>query len=404
MRSLKALLFRNIFVLPCLIFLGMCSESRADDAPAPVDASQIQKFSIEELHSLVAPVALYPDALLAQILPACAFPIQIVEAYRYAQTSATPATPPDNANWDSSVIALLHYPTVLKKLNDDPTWTDQLGVAATFQMDDVMQAIQQVRAEAQAVGNLQSNDKQVVEADQGAIQIVPADPQIIYVPDYDPVYICDRRLDNPFIWGTGFGFGIWLGNRWDWRNHRLWVTNRWDRGGWRSGGSPQSWRPPYRQIPAWYSKNGARRSGPAVPGGGFTSGGTARFDRVHPVVSRQYADVKTPVTSKIIAPSTNRFSMGEEEFGNRGHQTIVESNRGRVSREQAVVKAPVVHEPVVRAPGVHEPIVRAPLVHEPVVRAPVVRAPTIHEEVQHASDRGTVSRESSRGAASRGKR
>ena len=408
MKSLVRLCFAHAAVVACTLalngsFVAMAEDG--DDATQPSDVSQIQKFSSEELHTLVAPVALYPDALLAQILPASAFPIQVVEAYRYLQSSPKSENPPDNTTWDSSVIALLHYPSVLKKLNDDPTWTDQLGVAATYQLSDVMQAIQQVRAEAQAVGNLQSNDKQIVQADQGVIEIQPADPLYIYVPEYDPVYICDRRLDNPFIWGSACVFGIWLGNRWDWRDHRLWFGNSWRGGRWYRG-TPTYWRPPNRPIPSWYLRNGARRSGPALPGRDGYAGGTVRTDRVHPIISSHLHTPPNNAQKGVTQPVHSL--IGGEDAANRAHQTIIESNRGRVSREKPVVHEPVVHEPVVHQPVVREPVVRQPVVREPVVRTPVqprvVERQPMHEEFNHQSDRGTASRESSRGSSSRGKR
>ncbi len=165
---------------------GMHAEEMASFPDAAPETSKIEKFTTDEMHTLVAPIALYPDALLAQILAASTFPIQIVEAYRHSQTAAVPDAPPNDTTWDGSVIALLHYPPVLKKMNDDLMWTEQLGLAVTYQMDDVTLAIQQVRAEAQAAGNLKSNEKQNVVVDKQIIEIVPADLQFIYVPTYDP--------------------------------------------------------------------------------------------------------------------------------------------------------------------------------------------------------------------------
>ena len=389
----------------------------ADDDDAP-DASQIEKFSTEELHTLVAPIALYPDPLLAQILPASAFPIQIVEAYKFTQDNPGVSTPPNDTTWDPSVIALINYPTVLKVLNDDPKWTDQLGYAASYQMNDVMAAIQQVRAEAQAVGNLQSNDKQLVSSDQGNIEIQPADPQYIYVPQYDPIYICTERLDNPYNWGPRYGFGLWLGNRWDWRNRRLWYGNSWRNGNWYHG-NPVYWRPPVRPIPPWYLRNGNRRPGPALPGRpGYTGG---RYDRVKPIISRPRPGINRPErpttlpnrpevrpgipgTTRPAINSGNRLLAGEDA-ANRRNQTQIEANRGRISRERPVVKEPVVREPI--RPAVREPV--RPVVREPVrpairepVRPAVTQRPSMHEEMGRTSDRNTATRESSRGSSSRG--
>jgi len=360
-------------VLLIFFIININSVNRADapggDASSsPVDASQIQKFTSEELHTLVAPIALYPDALLAQILPASTFPVQIVVAYRFIQNGGKPDEPPADANLDSSVVALLHYPTVLKKLNDDLKWTEQLGLAVTYQMGDVSQAIQQVRAEASAAGNLQSNAMETTQNDGDAIEIVPAEPQLIYVPDYDPYAICEGPLPNPFIWGPGFGFGIWLGNTWDWHHHHIWFNNYWDHGGWHRNSRPSYWQAATHPLPAWYTKSGSHGLvGNRVSLHGFAAGANARA-RVDPKATPHIA----------LRPSAH--VIDEEDAKNRGNQTHLESQRGQVSRN--VIQQPPVEQHVQR--------------NIPV--AP--QKPAFHEGFQ--SDRSTVTRESNRGAISRG--
>ena len=186
----------GIIPLALLAFVSIGVRAYEEASYAGTDTSQIDKLTTEELHTLVAPVALYPDALLAQLLPASTFPTEVVEAYRYTQTSDSPSTPPENTSWDSSVIALLHYSPVLKKLNDDVTWMEQLGFAVTYQMEDVSRAIQQVRSEAQVAGHLVSNDKQNVVVERNIIQIVPSDPQVIYVPSYCLLYTSPSPRDS----------------------------------------------------------------------------------------------------------------------------------------------------------------------------------------------------------------
>src|SRR5262245_17913319 len=156
----------------------------AQTPPAPPSAAQLDK--------LVAPIALYPDPLVAQILPASTYPVQVVEA---ARDLADGGRPNDQAasQWDPSVQALLSYPTVLKMMSDKINWTTQLGQAVAANQGDVMQAVQRVRRQAQAAGNLKSNDKQVVNTqgsgDTSTIIIEPASPEYIYVPQYDPVAV-----------------------------------------------------------------------------------------------------------------------------------------------------------------------------------------------------------------------
>jgi hypothetical protein len=152
---------------------------RAGAQQAPTD---------QQLDTLVAPIALYPDALVADILPASTYPIQIVEAERIVGAGSKP----DQATmsqWDPSVQALVGFPSVLKMMNDQLSWTTQLGQAVAQSQSAVMAAVQRVRAEAKAAGNLDSNDKQVVTTQGSTIIIQPANPQIIYVPQYDPVAI-----------------------------------------------------------------------------------------------------------------------------------------------------------------------------------------------------------------------
>jgi hypothetical protein len=142
-----------------------------------------------ELEKLVAPVALYPDALLAQILPASTNPVQVLEA---AQSVANGGRPSQEqaSRWDPSVQALVSFPTVLKMMSAKMDWMTKLGEAVATDQPGVMTAIQTVRRKAQAAGNLKSNDKQVVVVQGGStIVIQSANPQVIYVPQYNPALI-----------------------------------------------------------------------------------------------------------------------------------------------------------------------------------------------------------------------
>jgi hypothetical protein len=204
---------RHGFVFALLVTLAagqVPSPALSQTSAAPPDAAQLQK--------LVAPIALYPDPLVAQILPASTYPVQVVEAARALANGARPdkATA---AQWDPSIQSLISYPTVLKMMSDRISWTTQLGQAVAANQSAVMAAIQQVRRQAQAAGNLQSNDKQVVSTqgtgDTSTIIIQPANPQVIYVPQYNPVAILapppPYYYANPgyglLTFGTGFAAG-----------------------------------------------------------------------------------------------------------------------------------------------------------------------------------------------------
>src|SRR5262249_30180501 len=171
------------FGLLVLLAFGAPAPAYSQAPAPPPDAAQLDK--------LVAPIALYPDPLVAQILPASTYPVEVVEAARDLASGR-----PDRATasqWDPSIQALLSFPTVLKMMSDKINWTTQLGQAVAANQAEVMAAIQHARHEAQAAGNLTSNDKQVVSVqgsgDASTIIIQPASPQYIYVPQYNPVAI-----------------------------------------------------------------------------------------------------------------------------------------------------------------------------------------------------------------------
>jgi hypothetical protein len=185
----------------------------------------------DELNQLLGPIALYPDPLIAEILPAATFPSQIVMADRYVSGNGDPngiAQQP----WDPSVQALAHYPTVLKWMDDNLAWTTELGQAFANQQTDVMNAIQSLRAQAQELGNLQNSPQETVASSDGDIDIEPTDPDELYVPSYEP----DEIYSQSGIYcsfGIGLPIGGWLLHDWDWRGHHL-IT--WGPGHQRPGG------------------------------------------------------------------------------------------------------------------------------------------------------------------------
>lgn len=158
----------------------------------------VQLLSSNQLDSLVAPIALYPDTLMSQILVAATYPLEVVEARQWLQRNpglAGPALTDAAAiqNWDPSVQALVMFPDVLKRLSEDVTWTIGLGNAFLDQEQDVMRAIQRMRLSAQQTGQLGTTPQQqvitVVDSGQPVVEIVPASSEVIYVPVYDPVSI-----------------------------------------------------------------------------------------------------------------------------------------------------------------------------------------------------------------------
>jgi hypothetical protein len=143
-------------------------------------------LSAERLDEIVGPIALYPDDLIAIVLPASTFPLQVVEAARLLENRKRDSSLQPDADWDDSVVALLNYPEIVKLMNDDLDWTWALGEAVLSQRPDVLDAIQDFRDRAYAAGNLRTDERQVVSRDEGVIEIAPADPEVIYVPYYEP--------------------------------------------------------------------------------------------------------------------------------------------------------------------------------------------------------------------------
>jgi len=181
----------------------------------------------QQLDQLAAPIALYPDPLIAVILPASTYPDEIAAAASLIQynssDSAIEAQP-----WDPSVKALAHSPSILMWMNNNPDWTSTLGTAFTYQSQDVMSSIQRLRAQAVAAGSLYNTPQQQVVYEDRNICVVPAQPNVVYVPVYDWNVAYTRRYQPTFYAGASIGF--WFSNDCDWNDRYITVGARWDRG------------------------------------------------------------------------------------------------------------------------------------------------------------------------------
>src|SRR5689334_2401018 len=204
--------------------------------------------SHQELQQLVAPIALYPDALVAQILAASTYPAEIVEADRWIQShfdlkGEQLAKEVDKQPWDPSVKALTQFPSVLENMDKNLSWTSSLGDAYANQQQDVTDAVQVMRQQAHKAGHLNSNEQEKVTAQGNTIIIEPANPEMVYVPAYDPWLVYGDPIvaypgwypvpgiffAGPAIsFGIGFGVGYFGGFGWgwhhwgcDWHGHRV---------------------------------------------------------------------------------------------------------------------------------------------------------------------------------------
>ncbi len=196
-----------IWVALVTLALGAVGGYAFAQQPAPAQDDKV--LSKDELNTLVGKIALYPDDLVAIVLPASTYPLQVVEAARFIdQRKKDPSLKPSD-KWDDSVVALLNYPEVVKLMNDDLDWTWKLGDAVINQRGEVLDAIQSFRGQAAAAGNLHTDTHQVVQNDdQGEVSIKPADPQIVYVPYYDPQQVVVQQ-PTPVYYYYPYGYPLY---------------------------------------------------------------------------------------------------------------------------------------------------------------------------------------------------
>ena len=221
------------------------SQQAYADTPQPPYAQQAngqqgyqqQPLSPDQLSQLVAPIAIYPDALIAQILAASTYPAQVSAADRWLQSmgNAAPeqiaAAADAQSSWDPSIKALTAFPQVLSMLDQNLQWTTSLGNAYYNQPQDILQTIQEMRQRAQQAGNLESNPEVNVSDNQGYIDIAPAEQQTVYVPSYNPWTVYGAPIapwpnysafdagfygPSPVYWGFGFNLSSFYGLSWGW--------------------------------------------------------------------------------------------------------------------------------------------------------------------------------------------
>jgi hypothetical protein len=350
-------------------------------------------FRQEALDQMLAPVALYPDDLLVQVLMAATYPLEVVRAYRWVQ--ANPGLQGDQLaveleqqNWDASVKSLVNFPTVLQMMNDSLEWTQKLGDAFLSQKDQVMDTVQMLRQKAQAQGGLSTTREQrvIMEPQTQTIVIEPAVPEVVYVPVYDPTIVYGPwwwPAYPPFYYhprgaviagrGIGFGLGVTVGVAWgyawggfNWHRHdvainvtrNVYINNRIDRpryaGHVTTGpGGQGMWRhdPVHRGGVAYRSPSVAQQFGRGpLPGAdgrrelrGFDRGGAGRVvaQGLNPPPAQQPRVATSPNVPKVQPPG-KPASPGRQGLQGMqsptafsgigpGSQTRQSSNRGHES-------------------------------------------------------------------------
>lgn len=303
----------------CVLMLSLTGTVSRAQAAAPFDQ--------QTLDELLAPIALYPDALLTQVLIASTYPLEVVQAARFVDRNRDMApdalgAAADTQQWDPSVTALVRFPSVLAMMDEKLDWTQKLGDAFLAQQAGVMDTVQSLRERAYAAGNLTSNPQQDVVVQDRVIVIQPAQPQIVYVPFFNPAFVYGNwwwatpprwvwvpppRYRPPGWgpgWGPGIGWGrpigappwIWHGRAPNWHDRNIVVNNNTiivnNRG-------PRVWTPdpgPRRGI----SNPGARNNMPPTmtrPGNPAAAPGRAPESRpapTRPGVSNTVPEVGMP--------------------------------------------------------------------------------------------------------------
>jgi hypothetical protein len=333
-----------------LLFAACPQNIIAQDQQAPAQAPPGPPYAQqtpEQLQQLVAPIALYPDSLVAQILAASTFPEEIVEADRWVQAhpdlkDQALADAINQEPWDPSVKALAAFPSVIGNMDKNLSWTSSLGDAYYNQQQDVMDAIQVMRRRAEDAGNLKSTSQQNVTTEGSDIQIEPANPEIVYVPAYDPWVVYGGPIvawpgwyEYPGIWfggpslffGVGFGIGFFGGFGWgwghwgfDWHNHYA----EFDRARY------------YSRSRTFYNREAFNRGGYRggdARGGGFRGGDPRGGGRAEPFggdrgAARGYSAPRGQ--SGVRSGAFSGYSRGGDErgFSARGSESFGGGSRG----------------------------------------------------------------------------
>jgi hypothetical protein len=353
-------------------------------APQPVPAvASGPALTAAQLDQLVAPIALYPDPIVAQIMMAATYPLEVVEADRWLQIPANTALKGDALTaalqqepWDPSVKSIVSFPQLLHMMDSNLGWTEQLGDAFLAQQADVMDAVQRLRQRAKAAGSLASTPQQTISTQDQEIMIEPANPEIVYIPAYNPwcAYGPWPYPDYPpFYFGTWAGncvaadaflafdvgiyppFGFWAWGTFDWRRHHIRVDHdRFQRfhGGREPPGGIWQHDPTHRHgVPYRDPGAAARFLGPAAAtrrdfrGFAPAPAAVSNARTAAPLVGRAPAAVgpRSAIPAAPLRPVPPAF----ESFG-RGAQIRGEATRGFSSR---MTPAPSIH--TAPAPSFH---------------------------------------------------
>ncbi len=339
--------WRRVLALTCAVVLLPAHMPVLSAAPqqAPAEEQKPKLKAPEQLDSLVAPVALYPDPLLAQVLAASTYPLEVVQVQRWLKSNSTlkgeeltkaAAKQP----WDASVQALVAFPSALKLLDDNIQWTTELGNAFLDQQSDVMDAVQRMRKKAKDNGKLESSKEQKVEVKtvetKTIVEIRPADPQVIYVPTYQPtvVYGPPVYAYPPVVYpSTGamittaaisFGVGVAMGAFWSGCCHGGYGWNT----GWHGGNNNITINNNFQNRYGYANVNGGNRTN--INGGNRVAAGNGNSWQHNPS-HRKSVPYDNPNTARQFG-GTSRDSAGRTDRGGQARSTQADRGLDRGSQ------------------------------------------------------------------------
>ena len=351
------------------------------------DDSSSAFFSPEQLDNLLAPIALYPDPLLAQVLLAATFPDQIDEASRFLRASSDPNYI-DSEPWDVSVKSVAHYPTVLYTMADKLDWTTSVGQAYASQSTGVTESVQRLRAQARSAGNLISTPQQEIRETGGYIEIWPAQPQFIYVPMYDPGIVYYRRggfFGGAVIsFGRGFAIGAWLNHDFDWRDHRVYYH------GWGQGAGWMTRSRPFVRVSNVYVNNNYRNVfvNRTVVNRTVNYNNLNRYDAVHRGVN--YGNVRR---GNIDVRNTTVINNNRPVVNNKIIQRNINTNDSRIDAYRGHGAAPQrQYRPEPNRPAVNRPTYQPPPQRQERPESPAFGGNRGGFDARRESQRGQASR------------
>ena len=343
-----------VIILPYNVLLyAMQEKPQANAASQASPGNQDSKLSKDQLDSLVAPIALYPDPLLAQTLVACTYPLEIVQLQQWLEQNKklkdkalTDAV--QKQNWDPSIQAMAPFPDLVKQLAQNIKWTDELGNAFLAQQNEVMEAVQRMRTKAMEKGALKSNEQQKVETkvveEKTVVVVQPAKTEVVYVPSYDPVavwgtpYYPYPAVAYPYYpvggmmlsFGVGVAMGAAWGGGWGWNtgwggnndiniNRNNTFVNNYNRGGNRYGAGNGSWQhnPQHRGGAPYANRSTANRYGGAARGDAMSQRQTTARQNQRQAGTSQFRSGSSGTNAGGQGLNRGAGGGGGERIGNR---------------------------------------------------------------------------------------